>query len=325
MNNKSEALPLIAITVQSLKDHPFPMAIFPRPQQAVIVAKSTQKDQSFQFTTGPLNPEQTRRCRLLQQHGSTVVEFMDEDHFFGWNQEKWQESIIIRAMEKVASLYPEDREATDLEAYDPEFAHRVLDVAAENFPRQLGMVELKHALTPEPSNEALFTAIDALEADGYIEAKAMRGHPNNQIEDVAYIRATRLGRAHLEDQSTSVEATTGTVIHSQVNNYGPVGAIGTNAHGTLNIHNHSTELERVDLHILAVQLEQLRTAFRSSAVSREDDRQLTLIGDAAEAAEKGDRKGVNSFLTRFSKPVLEKAQEIGTDIVAKILAEMMKP
>ena len=325
MNNKSEAVPLIAITVRSLKDHPFLMAIFPRPQQAVIVGKSTQKDHSFQFTTGPLNLEQTRRCRLLQQHGLTVVEFMDEGHFFGWNQEKWQESIIIRAMERIASLYPEDREATDLAAYDPAFAYRVLEVARENFPRQLGMVELKHALTPEPNNEALFTAIDALEADGYIEAKAMRGHSNNQIQDVAYIRATRLGRAQLEDQSASDEATTGTVIHSQVNNYGPVGAVGTNAHGTVNIHNQSTELERVDLHILAVQLEQLRTAFRSSAASREDDRQLALIGDAAEAAEKGDRKGVLSFLTRFSKPVLEKAQEVGTDIVAKTLAEMMKP
>lgn len=325
MNHKSEALPLIAITVRSLKDHPFPMAIFPRPQQAVIVANSTQKDYSFQFTTGPLNPEQTRRCRLLQQHGSTVVEFADENRFFGWNQERWQESIIIQAMEKMASLYPDNGEVRDLAAYDPEFAQRVLEVAAANFPRQLGMVELKHALTPEPSHEALFTAIDALEADGYIEAKALRGHPNNQIQDVAYIRATRLGRTQVDGRSASADVASPTVIHSQVNNYGPVGAVGTNAHGTVHVHNHSTELEHVDLHVLAVQLDDLRTAFRSCAVSREDDRQIALIGDAAEAAEKGDRKGVQSFLTRFSRPVLEKAQEIGTDIVSKTLAEMMKP
>jgi DNA-binding PadR family transcriptional regulator len=325
MNDKTEAPPLISITIRSIKDHPFPMAIFPRPQQAVIVGKSSQRDHSFEFTTGPLNPEQTRRCRLLQQHGSCVVEFTDEHHFFGWNQEKWQESIIIRAMEKMASLYPESREAKDLSAYNPEFAYKVLEVAAKHFPRQTSMVELKHALTPEPSNEELFTAIDALEADGYIEAKAMRGHPNSQIKDVAYIRATRLGRAQLEDQPASGETASGTIIHSQVNNYGPVGAIGTNAHGTVNVHNHSTELEHVDLHILAVQLEELRTAFRSSAVSREDDKQIALIGDAAEAAEKGDRKNAHSFLTRFTKPVLEKAQEIGTDVVAKTLAEMMKP
>jgi hypothetical protein len=54
---KAEPLPLIAISVTSLKDHPFPMAIFPRPQQAVIVGKSAQRGYSFQFTTGPLNPE----------------------------------------------------------------------------------------------------------------------------------------------------------------------------------------------------------------------------------------------------------------------------
>lgn len=324
MNNKTEAPPLISLTIHSIKDHPFPMAIFPRPQQAVIVGKSTRRDLSFDFTTGPLNPEQTRRCRLLQQHGSTIVEFTDENHFFGWNQERWQESIIVGAMEKMASLYPESQEAKDLSAYNPDFARKVLEVAANNFPRQTDMVELKHALTPEPSDEELFTAIDALEADGYIEAKALRGHPNNQIQNVAYIRATRLGRAQLEGQPAPGETAGGTVIHSQVNNYGQVGAIGTNAHGTVNVHNQSTALEHVDLHILAVQLEELRTAFRASAVSREDDKQIALIGDAAEAAEKGDRKGVHSFLTRFTKPVLEKAQEIGTDLVAKTLAEMMK-
>jgi hypothetical protein len=39
MNDKTEAPPLISITIRSIKDHPFPMAIFPRPQQAVIVGK----------------------------------------------------------------------------------------------------------------------------------------------------------------------------------------------------------------------------------------------------------------------------------------------
>jgi hypothetical protein len=321
---KTDAVPLIAISVISLKDHPFPMAIFPRPQQAIIVGKSIQRDYSFQFTTGPLNPEQSRRCRMLQRHGSTVVEFSDDNHLFGWNREKWQESIIIKAMDKIASLYPKDGEARDSSAYDPEFAKTILEMAARVFPRQLGMVELKHALSPEPSNEELFTAIDALEADGYIEAKAMRSGRNNQIQDVAYIRATREGRSLPEGRPTPGAATTGTVIHSQVNNYGPVGAVGSNAHGTVNIHNHSTSLEHVNLQILAVQLEQLRTAFRLSATSREDDRQIALIGDAAEAAEKGDKKGLHAFLARFSKPVLEKAQEIGTDIVAKTLAEIMK-
>lgn len=322
--DKSEELPLIAVSVYSLQDHPFPVAIFPRPQQAVIIGKSAQRDCSFQFTTGPLNPEQTRRCRMLQRHGSTVVKFSDENHYFGWNQEKWQESIIIKAMDAISSLYPEEGETKDLSAYDPDFSKKVLAAAAQVFPKQLGMVELKHSLAPEPSNEELFTAIDALEADGYIEAKALRPGPHDQIQDVAYIRATRQGRVFLEGQSAPDATSTGTVIHSQVNNYGPVGAVGTNAHGTVNIHHQSAALEYVDLQILAVQLEQLRTAFRSTATTREDDKQIALIGDATEAAEKGDRKGVHGFLAQLSKPVFEKAQEIGTDIVAKTLAEIMK-
>jgi hypothetical protein len=322
---KAEALPLIAISVSSLRDHPFPMAIFPRPQQAIIVGRSSQRDYSFQFTTGPLNPEQTRRCRMLQRHGSTMVEFSDDNHYFGWNPEKWQESIIIKAMDAIASLYPGDGETKNLSAFNPDFAKKVLAVAAQVFPKQLGMVELKHALAPEPSDDELFTAIDALEADGLIEAKTLRSGPHNQIQDVAYVRATRQGRVFLEVQSAPDAPTRGTVIHSQVNNYGPVGAVGANAHGTVTIHHHPTALEHVDLQVLAVQLEQLRTAFRTTAASREDDRQVALIRDACEAAENGDRKGVHGFLARFSRPVFEKAQEIGTDIVAKTLAEFMKP
>jgi hypothetical protein len=200
----SEKPALIAISVESLKDHPYPVAVFPRPQQAIIVGKSTEQNYSFEFPTAPLNPEQTRRCRMLQRHGFTVVEFSDDEHFFSWNQAKWQESMIIKAMDKVASLYPEDEETKNLSTYDPNFARAVLGVAARVFPKQLGMVELKHVLSPEPGSEALFIAIDALDADGFIEAKATRSAVDNGIQDVAYIKATRTGRDHLsEDKSQS--------------------------------------------------------------------------------------------------------------------------
>ena len=59
------------------------------------------------------------------------------------------------------------------------------------------------------------------------------------------------------------EATAGTVIPSLVKNYGPVGAVGTNAHGDVNIHHHATELEHVDLHSLFQWL--LRTFFAPSS------------------------------------------------------------
>jgi len=40
---------LIELTLRSLKPHPFPTAIFPRPQQAILVAKSAHRDYSFQI------------------------------------------------------------------------------------------------------------------------------------------------------------------------------------------------------------------------------------------------------------------------------------
>jgi len=321
-NSSSEGPILIEISMRSIKDHPAFVTISPRPQQAVIVGRSPNGGYSFEFETGGLNPEQSRRCHMLKLHGSTVVEFSDEQRLYGWNKPRWQESLIIKAMEKIARLYPEGENIKDMSTYRPDFANEVLKVAAKVFPNQLTILELKYALSPEPSTEALFTAIDALEADGFIEAKMLRGS-QNRIVDVAFIRATREGRKHLSSEAEPELPTTGTVIHRQINTYAPVGVLGDYGYGVVNIQNQSAAIDDVDLGVLAFQLEQLRSAFRQSAVSREDDKQIVLIGDAAEAAENGDRKGVASLLSRVSKSVLERAQDIGTDIVAKTIAELI--
>jgi hypothetical protein len=318
----SEAPILIEISVRSIKDHPFFLMVSPRPQQAVIVGRSAHKDYSFELETGALNIEQSRRCRMLKHHGSTVIEFSDEQRSFVWNPLRWQESMIIKAMDKIATLYPENEEIQNVHVYNPEFADKVLKVATNAFPNQVTMHELKYALSPEPSNESLFMAIDGLEADGYIEAKLTRGN-DNRIADVAHLRATREGRKHLDSEAGPVAPSGGTVIHSQINTYAPVGAVGSYAHGVVNIHNEPTAIDLVDLSVLAVQLEQLRSACHQSARSRDDDKQIALIGDAAEAAEKGDRKGVALFLSKVSKTVMEKAQDIGTDILAKTIAELI--
>lgn len=321
--NPSEQPVLITISVRSLKNHPLFVMVFPRPQQAIIIGKSVESRYAFTLESGALNEELEHRCRLLQAHGSTVLEFSDEGHFFGWQNERWQDSMIHKAMDQVAALYPEG-EVGNLSAYDPEFARIVLKIAADAFPNRVSMPELKRAVNPEPSDEALFTAIDALEADRYVEAKTMRTGYQNRIADVAYILATREGRQSLEEKPEP-SPIAGTVIQRQINTYGPVGAVGDHSHGVVTIQNHASTVEHVDLPMLAIQLEELRTAYRSTAVSREDDRQIALIGDAAEAAERGDRKGVVTFLTKMGKPVLEKAVDIGTDVVAKTLAELMKP
>jgi hypothetical protein len=316
----------IAVSIQSLKQHPFPMAIFPRPQQAHIVGSSTERNYSFRFETGPLNEEQTQKCRLLQRHGFTVVEFSDDEHWYYRERIRWEEATIRRALDKVAAIYRGHEDTNDMDAYDPELANAVLVIASKMFPKQLSMIDLKSELNPEPSSRALFAAIDALEADGFIEAKAMRSGPRNEIEDVAYIRATLEGRKYLSSSAESSTSAPGPVFHGdQIVNYGPVGAVGRGAHGVVNINEGWTGVSgEVDLQILAVQLEELRNECRKQASSREDDKQLALLAEAAEAAEKGDDKGVASFLSRVNKSVLGTAKDIGTDLAAKVIAEMLK-
>jgi len=317
---------LIELKLRCLNPHPFPTAIFPRPQQAVLVAKSAHRDYSFQFETGMLNPEQVRKCQLLRHHGCTVIEFSDEQHLFHQDRLRWQEAMIIKALDRLSAIYPETEDINNMtSAYDPEFANAVLKAAAKAFPKQLTIAELKRELSPEPNNQSLYIAIDALEADGFIEAKAMRSGSRNEIQDVAYIRATLQGRNHLTTHGQPPTPTSPVFHGDQINNYGSIGAVGKRAQGVVNVYEQAANTEpQVDLQVLGAQLEQLRAEFRKVATTREDDKQLALLGDAAEAAEKGDGKGVASFLSRVGTGVLTLAKDIGTEIAAKAIIEMTK-
>ena len=116
----------------------------------------------------------------------------------------------------------------------------------------------------------------------------------------------------------------GPVFHGdQINNYGSIGAFGKGAQGVVNVYERSTDAQQqIDLQTLALELEQLRNEFRKTAFSREDDKQLALLGDAAEAAEKGDSRTVGSILSRVSNGVLELAKDLGTEVAAKVIVEM---
>jgi hypothetical protein len=128
-----------------------------------------------------------------------------------------------------------------------------------------------------------------------------------------------------EDLPPSTPAASSVIHGDQIINYGPVGSVGRHAQGVIHAHDHREAIgQMVDLQVLAVQLEQLRTEYRKTATSREDDKQIALLGDAADAAEKGDDKGVASILARTGKDVLKMAKDLGTDVVAKVIVEIMK-
>jgi len=172
MPKASEAPDLISISVRSLENHPdFPVH-FPRPQQAVIVATSSKPAYSFRFETGGLVGDTVKRCLELQRHGSTVIEFSDEEHLFYHNRLLWQDSMIKKAMKRIAMIYEEVGDA-DTSAYDPELANTVLVTCQSAFPKELTVGELKHGLQPEPSDAALLTALKALLIDKLIEGSML--------------------------------------------------------------------------------------------------------------------------------------------------------
>ena len=88
------------------------------------------------------------------------------------------------------------------------------------------------------------------------------------------------------------------------------------------------EIERqTDLQALAYELERLRTeSIAKRLQSREDDRQVALLAVMpSEEAEKGNGAGVASLLSKAGKGVLKMAKDIGTDVAAKVIAELIKP
>ncbi len=205
--------------------------------------------------------------------------------------------------------------------YDEALAQEVLTSLEKSFPYTITLIELKHSLAVEPSDDKLLTALDALLQDGKIDGMNKRGQ-GRKLLAMANIQITPKGRDHLKGT-----APIHSVVHGdQINNFGHAGAIGRDSRGVLNIQSRWSEaVSQIDLQALALELETLRTEFRKTASSREDDKQLVLLGDAAEKAEKGDNVGVAVALSKIGTRMLKIAKEAGTELAAKIIAELIKP
>jgi hypothetical protein len=104
------------------------------------------------------------------------------------------------------------------------------------------------------------------------------------------------------------------------------GDIDLQAITTLVVRKHGSKANQrdLDLHRLALELERLRTEFRKVASTRDDDRQVALLADAVEKAEQGSVDGVSATLANAGGSVLKMARDIGTDLAAKVIAELMK-
>lgn len=311
---------LIALSVQSTKQEPY-LTPHGMAQSAVILGESTSQEHAFTFQTGLLNQEQIRRCEELSRHGFTVVELPDD-----WQQSQyrnpggWQEVVIQRGMQTMETLYGNNEDGRSMAGYDEELAEEILAALNKSFPYPITTAELKHALGTEPSDDALLTALDALQLQGWISGKYLR--LQRRLIAVANIQITAEGRRKLEGHVAQSGAP---VIHGdQINNYGQAGALGRYATGMINYRQQWTAIEdEVDLVALARELEQMRRQIQKSASSRSDFVQLGVLAEAEEHAEKREGSKTLETLSKAGMGLLGVAKDIGTDLAAKVIAKSL--
>jgi hypothetical protein len=182
-------------------------------------------------------------------------------------------------MQTMQTLYANNEEDRSMAGYDEKLAEEALIALNKSFPYPVTTAELKHALGTEPSDDALLTALDALQLEGWISGKYLRSQ--RQLVAMANIQITAEGRRKVAGDS---ERSAGPVIHGdQINNYGQAGALGRYATGTINYQQQWTAIQdQVDLVELARELERMRSEVQKTASSRADFMQLGVLAEAEE-------------------------------------------
>ncbi len=313
---------LVAISVRSIQREPY-IVNGRVAQSADIKGESSDPNSRFSIRTGLLNDEQLRRCELLKRHGSTMVEL--PDGYRGDN--RWIDTAIQKAMDRIAGLY-EGKEGTEqMEKYNPDFALEVLTKVNENFPTPVEPHDLKHLFANEPSDAQLLIALDGLQCEGFIEGMPIYEHTTGQrkLAMMANITMTAKGRQHLSPVQSHSGVGAPTIIQGdQFNNFGQAGAIGPHSTGTIHYQQQWTTIQnQVDLNALACELDELRKHLHQSASSSSDYQQLALLSVAEEQAKKHDGSKAMEILSKVGKGALGVAKEIGTGIAAKMIAKSM--
>jgi hypothetical protein len=216
-----------------------------------------------------------------------------------------------------------EKEATLTTGYNRDLAIRVLEQLRAIFPRQSNSGELMAQLNSGAPHHEFLTVLDALLKQGLVTGKALRG--SGELHDVAALEITATGREwlrHRDNPESTSAPSTGPVVHGDhIINYGNVGAIGRSATGNVTMVDQSWHQlqSQVDLHALATQLSALRTEFRKTAASLEDDAQLGALAEAEAEATKGNGARVLEILKGAGKNVLETARQVGVELVVKLI------
>lgn len=169
-------------------------------QTAVLRAESSERDAAFKFDTCMLTPEQQQRCMELQAHGFIAVE-APQDWRHCYPPSRWKEEVIKRAMDIAGQVAA--RDSGNLAAgYDAQLAATILTRINDVYPRAVTLMELRHRMNNEPSDDAFVAALAALSGDGYIDT--MFDSRTRRLAPLREIKITKEGRRHLEDMARKV-------------------------------------------------------------------------------------------------------------------------
>jgi hypothetical protein len=317
MRRVDETLP-VAIWIESIgpAQHAYVYNGFICDKSADIRMSTSDRRFTFEFPSNPLSREHLAKFERLQRHGFTVIEmpalWVDQ---YGRPQQ-WLETLIKQALDQV--MQQDVSEEGTIAVYDAELANEVLAILNESFPYAVGMIDIKHKLASEPSDDVLLTAFDALLLEGKIDGTFKRGGGRKLIV-AAEIRITPDGRKAVIGHSAHQAA----VIYGDQNiNYGHAGAIGRRSTGTIN-HQQQWVANQVDLSQLTIELQTLRAELMKTAKTPADFQHLALVAEAEQYAEKQDGPKVMEVLSKSGKWLFDFATDVGTDITAKLLAKAM--
>lgn len=306
---------LIAVSVTAIQPNPPYNAAFVR-----IVGKSRERKANFHLETNMMRDPELDVFKRWSGHGFTVIELTEY-----WESDRirlaehWEESIVNRAMKQIEALTGAtgEREITAT-GYDEELAARILQVVNEAFPNPIESMDLKHRLSPEPSDAALSTALEALLLEELITGTPLRS--GRHLDALAQIKITATGRRRLS--GAQQPAASSHVVHGdQIINYGQAGAIGRGSTGNVRDGNWSEMSQSVDLPELARKLKELRSELLKRASSSDDYMQVALVTSAEEQADKQEGGKVLETLSRLRVGALSLARDIGVDIAASVIAK----
>jgi hypothetical protein len=188
----SEEKVLMAVSVSSIH-----RASDARFMAATLRADSTTKGASFSnFETAMFSGHSLVPFETLRDYGFTVVEAPDD-----WRydyQKSWQETVIRQAIEQASAFQSHYQRRDMTGGYDKQLAEEVLEVMNKTYPQLTNLLQLKHQLGKEPSDEALSTVLSALKGDGFIDGATQ--HAPAKLNPLVRITLTKEGRKHLEDE-----------------------------------------------------------------------------------------------------------------------------